>query len=386
MVRVGKTPVTLNWTFVVLLALLTFWTPLSWRYGLMLAGVALVGILWHEGGHAIAFSTIGRRSKITVHGLGGVTVPDDQGPLTDVQTVVISVAGPLAGIVVGLVALVLQSNGVGQTHNWSVQLLDDLILVNLGWGVLNLLPIVPLDGGHVFETLSNRVFPGLRQVLPYAVSIVLSIALGIVGWVEGYFLTPVVALALIALNVYLMTQHIAEVRADRVNRRVEAAESLLASAHPGEAIVALRQLLAEDLPPHASDRANLGLAWALAWRAGPTDAAELGILINRLVGRRDTAFLAAARADQAGSVGEARAMMVRGFSVEGTPPPLWLMHRVMPLSDDVTAVADWIDQLGLAERHAGLGRLAASLESSGRPADAASVRARMARPVTVPAS
>ena len=79
-------------------------------------------------------------------------------------------------------------------------------------------------------------------------------------------------------------------------------------------------------------------------------------------------------------------MMVRGFAVEGTPPPPWLLPRVMPTTSAAEDVAQWIDQLSLAERHAGLGRLVASLESSGRPADANSVRARMARPLSVPVS
>src|SRR5664279_4493383 len=109
-VRVGTTPITLHWTFLVLLAFFTFWTPLPVRYGLMLAGVALVGILWHEAGHAVAFAAIGRRSRIMLHGMGGVTIPDNQSPMTDVQTIAVSVAGPLAGIVVGLIALALRLN------------------------------------------------------------------------------------------------------------------------------------------------------------------------------------------------------------------------------------------------------------------------------------
>jgi hypothetical protein len=79
-------------------------------------------------------------------------------------------------------------------------------------------------------------------------------------------------------------------------------------------------------------------------------------------------------------------MVVRGFAMEGTPPPLWLVARILTTSAEIAEVADWIDQLGLAERHAGLGRLVASLESSGRPADANSVRARLARPVAIPAT
>jgi hypothetical protein len=54
---------------------------------------------------------------------------------------------------------------------------------------------------------------------------------------------------------------------------------------------------------------------------------------------------------------------------------------MLPTTDHATQLAEWIAQLDLAHRHVGLGRLAVSLERSGRPADSAAVRHVMARPV-----
>jgi plasmid stability protein len=114
---------------------------------------------------------------------------------------------------------------------------------------------------------------------------------------------------------------------------------------------------------------------------GPHDDDEIAHLVSHLAGRSDTAFVAATAAHQRGADAETRALLTRGFAVEGTPPPEWLVHRLLPTRHDVDEVAAWIDQLGLAERHNGLSRLIASLEAGGRPNEASSVRTLMARPL-----
>ena len=38
-----------------------------------------------------------------------------------------------------------------------MRVLNDVMWVNLGWGVLNLLPILPLDGGHIASSVAELV-------------------------------------------------------------------------------------------------------------------------------------------------------------------------------------------------------------------------------------
>ena len=57
----------------------------------------------------------------------------------------------------GLVALWLQLHDVGDGALWSRLLMSDLVFVNLGWGLLNLLPVLPLDGGHIFFLLIEKL-------------------------------------------------------------------------------------------------------------------------------------------------------------------------------------------------------------------------------------
>ena len=379
-----KTPLTLNWTFLLLIVFIGFLEGRTLAYRLMFAAVVLVGIVWHEAGHAIAFAMIGRRSRIVVHGLGGFTIPEDQRELTDVQAIGVSLAGPLSGMVVGLVALWLQIRGVGQQTEWSYYLISDLILVNLGWGIINLIPVIPLDGGHVMERLVRIAVPRLKATLPYVISMLVVIPAAVFAWRGEYKLAAVFAVGFGALNLRLLFEARAEEKLEQADRRADEAVNLLATIPADVAIPAARQTLGSGLSPAGYTRTANALAWALAWRMGPHDANELSILVSHLAGRADTALLAATVSHQRGAHAETRALITRGFAVESTPPPPWLVERLLPDADATGEIAEWIDQLSLAERHLGLSRLVSSLEANGRPIEAIAVRNRMARPL-VPA-
>ena len=53
----------------------------------------------------------------------------------------------------------------------------DLIWVNIGWGVFNLLPILPLDGGHVLLTLEGWLTRKRDQIISHAISLLACFAL-----------------------------------------------------------------------------------------------------------------------------------------------------------------------------------------------------------------
>ncbi len=64
-----------------------------------------------------------------------------------------------------------------QEQSWLAQ---QLLWANVGWGVLNLLPMLPLDGGYVFAGLIERDRPGRGSLIVALVSI--AVACGL-GWV-----------------------------------------------------------------------------------------------------------------------------------------------------------------------------------------------------------
>jgi Zn-dependent protease len=110
--------------------------------------VAFVSIIIHELGHALAIRRLGYGgSTIVLHGLGGVC--QWRGTPTRRNRIIIALAGPGAGFLVGGIVLpcVLIFGYPGEFLAHSA--VRALLFINIGWGLFNLLPIWPLDGGHV---------------------------------------------------------------------------------------------------------------------------------------------------------------------------------------------------------------------------------------------
>ncbi len=381
--RLFRTPVTIDWGFLLLVGILTFGTYRPVEESLILVGVIFVSILLHEMGHAIAFRIIGRSSRIVVHGFGGVTISDDQSEMGDGEAIAVSLAGPAAEIALGLGAWVLQRNGVGDGNRLTEQLVADMVWVNVVWGLANLVPILPLDGGHVLERVVHRISPRLTDTLPPFISVAVSIPIAVFAWTEGYAFGAFFALMFAIMNFRWLLDGMAEPKRQARISRANAALATLGEADPRRAIPALEAAVAEadGLPPDLADRCTIGLAWALAWRGAPGDAERVANTVPTVHGRADTALLSAWAARTLGRDAEAYALMTRGFSAESTEPPGWYVQRMLPTTEDVTQLAGWLAQLELGGRHVGLGRLASSLDLAGRSADAAAVRALMARPI-----
>jgi Zn-dependent protease len=111
--------------------------------------VVAVSILIHELGHAFAVRSYGITPEIRLWGMGGLTIFGFVLPPR--KSIVVSLAGPLVGIPVAVVVMVIRPWLPDMEPIRTI--VNDLIFVNLWWGVLNLLPIAGLDGGHVVTDL-----------------------------------------------------------------------------------------------------------------------------------------------------------------------------------------------------------------------------------------
>jgi Zn-dependent protease len=109
--------------------------------------VVTLSILAHELGHAITYRIFDRRPNIVLQWLGGVTFAE--GGLTPARSLIVSLAGPLTGLLlIGLPALVIGHGALDGTSTWA-SVLNQVVWVNIVWSVFNLLPVLPLDGGQV---------------------------------------------------------------------------------------------------------------------------------------------------------------------------------------------------------------------------------------------
>lgn len=169
----------------------------SLRYVLLWMAAVFAAILVHELGHAVLMRRLGLRPWIVLYGMGGLACYDSsqlyRSRAADwLPQIWISLAGPGAGFLLASVvaALVLITGGelvlrvawtegpVRFPYFFSVfaggitspvldALANDLLWICVTWGLVNLLPIYPLDGGQVAREIFTRINAqeGIRRSL-----------------------------------------------------------------------------------------------------------------------------------------------------------------------------------------------------------------------------
>ncbi len=132
-----------------------FLLPVIFSIGLggpqLAAWVAIVffSVLLHELGHAWVIQSFGGQPSIVLHATGGATSwPTGASPGPG-QRLLVSLAGPGIQLFIGAVVFTASRAFVyPPKYDWVV---DQLLWVNVGWAVINLVPIVPWDGGNALE-------------------------------------------------------------------------------------------------------------------------------------------------------------------------------------------------------------------------------------------
>ena len=135
-------------------------------------GVVFVSILLHELGHAVAGRAFGLEPRIHLYSMGGLTSWRSARSLPHNRNIVISLAGPAAGFAMGLFILWLRSALPVRDSLLLWVAVQDLLWVNVGWGLVNLLPILPLDGGNVMRSVVQAYRGDHDERTPRLVSIV----------------------------------------------------------------------------------------------------------------------------------------------------------------------------------------------------------------------
>jgi Zn-dependent protease len=175
--RIGDIPVHVSISFLLVLAFL----------GLQLADPVLIAVwvvvgaasvLLHELGHALAARLAGHAPKVELAGLGGLT--SYRGKTSRVASLAITAAGPVVQITAGLLGLpFLDRFGLVYRGDLGEFALSVWVVVSLVWGGLNLVPVLPLDGGQLLRDL----LPGSVRTRSTAAHVVsAAIALAGLGW------------------------------------------------------------------------------------------------------------------------------------------------------------------------------------------------------------
>jgi len=122
--------------------------------------VVFVSILIHELGHAVVARHFQLRvDGIWLHGMGGHVL---HAPGSSGQALAVSLAGPFAGLAFGGATFaLLPFLPPGPIMNTVV---GDILWVNIGWSIFNLLPMMPLDGGNALRSALSLRWPRVTAV------------------------------------------------------------------------------------------------------------------------------------------------------------------------------------------------------------------------------
>jgi Zn-dependent protease len=192
---------------------------------LIWVAVCFGSILLHEMGHVVAFRLFGTPAEVVLYGWGGLAIPR-RGVQGALARLAVALAGPVAGFcaaaaVVGaawyagahiqlswyLCLPWLRAVPAAETipgtspYLWYV-LLNDLLFVNLYWGLVNLLPVYPLDGGQASRALFEQADQpgGRRKSLLLSVAVAVAMALAGALQKSGYVVVMFAVLAVSSLQ------------------------------------------------------------------------------------------------------------------------------------------------------------------------------------------
>ncbi len=154
-----------------------FW---DWLTALLL----VFTVMFHELGHYLAMRWFGYRNLqiLMLPMVGGVAMGHEPRPVASNRALV-SLMGPLPGIVLGWVLLILFFQS--EAAPWAATLGIVLLMVNY----LNLLPIMPLDGGQLIKSM----MPPRWAVLVALFELLAVPALLLLGWMLDSLLLALLA-------------------------------------------------------------------------------------------------------------------------------------------------------------------------------------------------
>ncbi|MEW4454391.1 site-2 protease family protein [Bremerella sp. JC817] len=206
-------PVRIHPMFWLVSALMGFAADRTPQMVLLWIVAVFISILVHEMGHAIVIRYFGWEPSVVLYSFGGLAihnpyVQSQYGPgrarRSKWTQIIISAAGPAAGfLLAGLMLAFLAGTRVASVElewfegtnipRWyklgpSMGLMSkpnvfffilDMLFINIWWGLINLLPIWPLDGGKISRELFQMVDGGQAIRNSLMLSLICAIAVAI---------------------------------------------------------------------------------------------------------------------------------------------------------------------------------------------------------------
>jgi stage IV sporulation protein FB len=248
MIRFGKKiPLTIHPLFWVTAALIGFLNSQSLIGTLIWTFVILVSVIVHEMGHASTALFFGLKPRIELVALGGLTYHQGE-KLPFWKQFLIVLNGPLFGFMLFLLAWILLKVPGFAGGLWG-SILTLFFWVNLIWTVLNLVPVLPLDGGQLLRIGLEAFFgaKGMRYAL--ITGMLVSGAFSLFFFLYQHFLIGALffLFAFQSWDMFRKLRHLSEEdRSAPLKQALEAAEKDLQAGHKERALSAFEQIRAQS--------------------------------------------------------------------------------------------------------------------------------------------
>lgn len=209
--RLFGTPVRVNpffWLVTLALGLDTSGGGSEIQGAIIWVAAVFISIMWHEYGHVFAARACHWGvDEVVLHSFGGyAALRPPHGPRSAINEIFVYLAGPTAGFVLyGAIQLMLKYSpevllemGALGIRFWSY-----LVFINLYWGLFNLLPIFPLDGGLAVRAALTSMLRG-GGALAAMISIVLAAVTAIYMFQQGSVFLGIMLLMMGFMNLQLL--------------------------------------------------------------------------------------------------------------------------------------------------------------------------------------
>jgi stage IV sporulation protein FB len=185
-------PIRIHIYFWLLAGLIGWLSTFSVVGTLIWMAVILVSVLFHEYGHALTATYFGQKVMISLEGFGGVTKRRGNNKLESWQEFLIVLNGPIAGFLLYFAARYLldaYGKDMGSIVNYSLTV---AVYINLFWTIINLFPVLPLDGGQLVKIILEKIFGFKGVQYTGLLSLILCVVIGLAGFAFGYVFAGVV--------------------------------------------------------------------------------------------------------------------------------------------------------------------------------------------------
>jgi Zn-dependent protease len=327
-------PVHVGAGFVIFMVLLAFLNE-GGEFGWWLAGGVAAFTLIHELAHALVARWAGAEASISLEFMAGFTSYSAKRPLSRLWTLAISLAGPVVHVATGVLLLVALGGNPLERPSAFV----DPKVAAVWWagpviGAINLLPVLPLDGGHATTTVLDRLLPGKAEtVMTYA-----SVAVTVGALVATPFVDRLAGMT-VFIGFLLLIQ-LQGLFAHRQRTTVSALDAAVAASRDGD------RTRAESLLRKAvSQRVPLTQTPSKALNGTPTEElAELVANLHQPFPRGNAAneYVLTMLLVRCGRSREAADYAAEGFATDPNPLSACGVARAAAALGDAATAAAWL--------------------------------------------